>query len=340
MMTEMIDAAADTESPPLSTPLWRRLLFSPSLWGVGSLAAAVIVVLGTSDLELPQMFLMLVGGWLLGIAFVNLTHRMPRHGLALHILGAVAIAAVLVVLAEAGGQLLARSPDVVRAAVIVVQLAAVTGGAWTWIGLLARVTDALTRRERRRAPARVAPEWEREESGDGSAVRFPAVELRMREVVAAIVGIVLVVASVGLVLMIAFDDVVMHLGARLSIVLLGLVLGLPVYAAFTLWLRRRTESCTVAFGNDEIRVVVGERNAVIPFSALEHLRWRMRSDYARVEVRGAGTDLSLFAGLARVPADRTAELPAVPRRVFRRLELAGFTIERSRRDEVVTVRRR
>lgn len=326
-------------SDATAVPLWRRLLFSPVLWGLTLLVTAYFFTLAGSDLEFPLFLLMLIGGWCLGVAFVNLTARMPRNGAILHVGVAVVLTAVMVFLTEFGSRLLSPLPDPVKAVVVVLQLAAVPATGWIVLALLGRVTSAMTRRERRKAPVRTPPEWERDERGDGSFVRVRAIEMRMKEVTVAIVGITLLAGSVGVVLMILAGDVVMRIGPKLSIVLLGLVIGLPVYTAFTAVLRRRTEDCTVAFGNDELRIGVGTSMYVIRFSELEHLRWRMRSDYARIEARGGGVDLSLFTGMAAAPEGRTAELPPLPRRVFRRLELAGFSMEKSRRSEVVTFRR-
>ncbi|MDQ0649072.1 hypothetical protein QFZ53_003268 [Microbacterium natoriense] len=310
-----------------------------TICGLVLLAAAFVAMLVTNDLGIVPLLLMLVGGWCLGFAFVNLTFRMRRNGLFLHIAGAVVISAEGFAMIEFGGPLLAALPEPVGAALIVVQMAGITAVAWIWLGLLSRVTDALTRRERRNAPTRTTPQWERDEGGDGSFVSVRAIRLRMRQVTVAIVGVVLAVSGFGIALLIAFDDAVSHLGARLSIVLIGIVLGLPAYAALSTVLRRRTEECTIAFGNDEVRLTVGESSSVIRFSDLEHLRWRGGSDYARVELRGRGVDLSLFIGLAKPAPGRTAELPPLPRRVFTRLERVGLVVTRSRRGDVVTFSR-
>jgi hypothetical protein len=227
----------------------------------------------------------------------------------------------------------------VRAVVVVLQIAAGPAAGWIWLGLLSRLTDLIGRRDAKRRPPPAAPEWEREEGRDGSGVEFTALDLRMGTLTLAIVGVVLVVGLAGTALLIAFDDAVMRVGARLAIILVGVLVGLPVYLLLRGALRRRTLSCGVAFGTDELRIRAGTATHRIPFRHLQHLVWRTRSDYARIEVRGAGVDLSLIAGLAAPSPGRTGELPALPRRVFRRLELAGMRVERSRRDEVVTFRR-
>lgn len=333
MMSEMTAPAAAT------APWWHRFVFNSLVWGFLLLLAATALTLGTGDLDIVQLVLMLVAGWCFGFAFVNATDRMPRNGAVLHIAVAVVLGALMIFVTEYGGRLIEPLPDPVRGVFVVLWMATIPATGWIWLGLLGRITDAFTRRQRKNAPVRVTPEWERDERGDGSFVRFPAIEMRLRQLTVAIVAIVVVVGALAVVLLIALGDVVLNLGPRMLIVFLGLVLGLPSYLILTAVLRRGTEQCTVAFGNDEVRISVGSVASVIRHPDLEYLRWRGRSDYARVEIRGAGVDLSLFTGIAKAPAGRTAELPPLPRRVFRRLELAGFDVHKSRRDEVITFRR-
>ena len=334
----MTEPAADAE---VRATIGRKLIRNPALWGALLLAVAIAFTLAGDDLSFFPFLMMLVGGWCVGFAFVNATMRMvpARNGALLHAGIAVALGAAIAFVVESGGDLLEPLPEAVRAVAVVLQLAAIPAAGWIWLGLLSRVGDMLTRREAKKRPTPTTPEWERDESGDGSSVRFPGIPLRMHVLTRTIIGIVLVAGVFTTLLLIALDDIVMRLGPRLMIILVGVVVALPVYLALTAVLRRRTASCVVAFGNDELRLQVGEEAHVVPFRDLELLLWRPRSDYARIEVRGAGVDLSLITGLARPPAGRTAELPVLPRRVFRRLELAGLTLERSRRDDVITFRR-
>lgn len=334
----MTDSALDAQ---VHRTVGRRLIRNPLIWGALLLLAALMWTLAGDDLSFFPFLFMLVGGWCVGFAFVNATLRMvpARNGAFLHAGVAITLGAAMAFVTEYGSDLVEPWPEPVRAVVVVVQLAAVPAAGWIWLGLLSRVTDLMTRREAKKRPVPVTSEWEREESGDGSGVRFPGIPLRMRALTGAIIVIVVVFGLGGTAVVIAFDDVVLRLGARLTIILVGVVIALPVYFIFTGVLRRRTESCLVAFGNDELRVTVGESIHVIPFRRLEHLVWRTRSDYARIEVRGNGVDLSLIAGLAKPPRGLTAELPPLPRRVFRRLELAGMTQEHSRRRDVTTFRR-
>lgn len=319
----------------------RKLIRNPLLWGALLLLGAIVATLAGDDLSFFPMLLMLVGGWFFGFAFVNATLRMtpPRNGAYLHIGVAVVLGATVAFVVEYGSELLEPLPEWVSGVAVVLQIAAIPATGWIWLGLLSRVTDALTRRERRKHPLPTTVEWEREESGDGSSVRINGIPLRMKVLTGAIVVIVIVFGLFGTLLLIAFDDFVMRLGPRLMIIVVGALIALPVYLVFTAVLRRRMVACVIAFGNDELRVQVGDADHVVPFRDLEFLLWRSRGDYARIEVRGAGVDLSVAAGLAKPPAGRTAELPDLPRRVFRRLELAGLSVKRARRGEVITFTR-
>lgn len=318
----------------------RRLVGNPALWGTLLLGGAIAATLAGDDLSFFPFLLMLVGGWCFGFAFVNATLHMPsRSGAVLHVVVAVVLGGTIALVVESGGDLLDPFPEPVRAVSVVLQLAAIPAAGWIWLGLIGRLSDVFARRDAKKRPTPTMPEWEREESGDGSSVRFPAIPLRMRVLTGTIVGIMVVVGLFATLLLIALDDIVMRLGPRLLIIVVGALIALPVYLAVTAVLRRRTIVCVVAFENDEIRVKTGDSNHTIPFRDLELLLWRSRSDYARIEVRGAGVDLSLITGLAKPPAGRSAELPPLPRRVFRRLELSGMTEKRSRRDDVITFRR-
>lgn len=334
-MTE--DAAADRS---VRTTVTRKLARNPLVWGAALLVAAVGFTLAGDDLGFFPFLLMLVGGWCFGVAFVNATLGMvpARNGAILHAGVAVVLGAAVAFVAEFGGELFEPLPETVREVALVLQLAAVPAVAWIWLGLLSRVIALIPPRDTEKQPRRMTPGWEHDERGGGSLVRFPAIPIRMRTLTGAIVAIVVVGGLLGGALLIVLDDIVMRMGPRIALVLLGLVLGLPVYLLLLAILRRRTVACTVAFAGDEVRVSVDDTTHRIPCAAIEFLRWRCRSDYARIEVRGGGVDLSLFAGLAAPPRGLSAELPALPQRVHRRLERAGLAVETARRDEVVTFR--
>ncbi|WP_312171398.1 hypothetical protein [Microbacterium sp.] len=334
-----------TESSPHETrvrsSVSRLLIITPLLVGVALLAVAVAWTLVSADLGFFGFLLMLIGGWAVAFAFVNATFEMrPRMlGVVVHISVAAALTALMYWAIEHSKEPLAALPEGAKAVVVVLQIAAGPALGWIWLGLLSRITDLFSRRDSARRPAPTAPEWQRDRSGDGSVVEFSAIEVRMREITSWIVVLVLVGGLGAVALLIVLGDAVVQAGPKIAILVVGVVIALPGYLLFLAVVRRRTVTCAVAFGNDELRVRVGSGSHVIPFRQIEVLVWRTASDYARVEVRGAGVDLSLVVGLAKAAAGRTAELPDLPRRVFRRFELAGLSVEQRRRDDIVTFRR-
>lgn len=319
----------------------RLLIITPLLSGLTLLAVAVAWTLVSADLGFFGFLLMLIGGWAVGFAFVNATVEMrpPVVGVLVHVSVAAGLAAAMYWMIEHSEEALAALSAPAKAIVTVLQIAAVPAVGWIWLGLLSRLADLLRRRESAHRPAPRAPTWERDESGDGSRVEFSAIEVRMREITAWTVALVLIAGCGAVALLIALDDVVVHLGPKIAIIIVGVVIAMPVYLLFLAVLRRRAAACSVAFGNDELRIRIGARAHVIPFRTIERLVWRTASDYARVEVRAADVDLSLVVGLAKAAAGRTAELPALPRRVFRRFELVGLVVEPARRDDIVTFQR-
>lgn len=319
----------------------RLFITTPLLVGVALLAGAVGWTLTSDGLGFFGFLLMLIGGWAVAFAFVNATLEMrpPALGAAVHVGVAAALSVSMYWTIEHGKEPLAALPETARAVAVVLQIAAGPAIGWIWLGLISRVTGLLSRRDTARRPARTPPEWEREESGDGSAVTFSAVDAPMRAITTWIVLIVLAGGLGCVALLIALGDVVVKAGPRIAVIVVGALIALPAYLVFLAVVRRRTILCAVAFGDDELRIRWGDCVHVVPFRQIERLVWRTASDYARVEVAAPGLDIALIVGLAKADAGRTAELPALPRRVFRRFELAGLIVERGRRDDIVTFRR-
>jgi len=169
-------------------------------------------------------------------------------------------------------------------------------------------------------------------------VRFRAIPMTMRALVWSILGIVTAAGVLVAVLLIAVSDI-LQVGARLTIIIVGVGIALPVSLAFSALLRRRTRDCTVAFGAYELRITAGTDEISFPYRELEHLRWRCDSEYARVEARGAEIDISLIVGIAKPPVGTARGLPPLPRRVYGLLDAAGLAMTRTRRGEVVTFER-
>lgn len=327
--------------PRTRRPVARRLLGNPLVWATVLLATAWGLTWGGDDLGFWSFLCMILGGWCVGVAVVSATDAMrpARIGLAVHAGVAVVLGLGMSVLVMHAGEVLSGLPTPVRAVLLVLQIAAAPAVCWIWLGLLARLIAPLGRRRAISTATAVAPEWARDPGGDGSGIEIRAIPIRMRVIAAAIVGVVLVLAAAGTALLIAVDDAVMRMGPRLAIIAIGVLVGLPAYLVLTAILRRRTITCAVTFGRDELRLRIGDEWRVIPYRDLRELVWRTRSDYARVEVRGGGVDVSLVVGLAKPSPGRTAELPELPRRVLRRLQQEGMVVDRPRRDGPVTLRR-
>lgn len=319
----------------------RLLIITPLLVGVALLAAAVAWTLVSDDFGFFGFLLMLIGGWAVAFAFVNATLevRPPALGAVVHVSVAAALTALMFWMIEQGKAPIAALPDTAKAVALVLQIAAAPAIGWIWLGLLSRITSLFQRKDAARRPALAPPAWERDESGDGSVVEVAAIEARMRVITTWIVATVLIGGLGSVVLLLALGDVALQAGPRIAVIVVGVLIALPAYLVFLAVVRRRTVSCSVAFGDDELRIRTGSVARTVPFGQIERLVWRTASDYARVEVVGAGAEISLIVGLAKADAGRTAELPPLPRRVFRRFERAGLIVERGRRDDVVTFRR-
>ncbi|MBW1640002.1 hypothetical protein G3H63_13100 [Microbacterium resistens] len=322
-------------------PLWRRLLSRPLVWAALCAVVAMALHGGGGDAEFPVFLLAIVAGWLCGFAFVTATERIapePR-GLLVHVAGAVVVGAAGLLLVSGGSERLADLPDRVYGAVLILVLGVPPAAAWILITLFARVMALVGARVKAAVgtrPAPAAPSWEGD--GEGAVVRFTAVRLRIRTLALAIVGVVLVLGGGCVALLIALDDVVVRMGPRLSIVLAGLVLGLPAYLLLAASIRRRSIPCSVRFVRDRLQVRAGAETAELRLSEIELLRWRTETEYARVEVCGAGVDLSLVVGMARPPEGGAPRIPALSPRVMDLLASAGLRQEGGGRG-VVTFRR-
>lgn len=119
-------------------------------WSTLLLTAGVVWTVAIRDLDLVPMLLLLAGGWCAGFSFVNLTMRMPRGGVFLHVAVAVVGGAILAFATEYSGRLVEPLPEALAGALIALQLAAIPAVGWIWLGLIARVTDAVTRGRRAR----------------------------------------------------------------------------------------------------------------------------------------------------------------------------------------------
>lgn len=328
---------ATDPQPAIGTSRWRRLLGSPLVWASVCAAIALPWFVSGAGMEFFPFLLAIVAGWACGFSFVNATGRAVRmrRAVALHVFGAVASAALVVVGAEFGGPFAAALPEPLGAVVLFLQFAAIPAAGWVWLALLARLVEAVGRRSPHRVP--VVPAWERE--GDAAMVRFAAVPMRSRTL-SLLIGVTAAVGgALAFALLVVLDDAVLRLGARLSIILVGVLIALPLHLLIASRLRRLTRPCWVRLDGERLEIGVGGVRHGVPLRELEVLVWRPRSEYARVEARGGGLDVSLVVGVARTPNGVAAELPEPTRHVRRTLEDAGLRLERAPGGRVLAFRR-
>lgn len=320
----------------------RRLVISPWSWAVVLLAAATALVSIDPRVELPAFLLILAGGWACGFGFVNLTMRLRRPiGAGVHLLGAVG-AALLLWASASVGPLPADVPPVAAACLMVARLAAAPAAGWVWLGLIGRITTRISSRSPAASPPQ-PPAWRNTERR--SEVRFRAVPMRMRALGSMVAAVVIVVGALTASLLIATGDLAERLGARVVVIVVGVLLALPAYLLLRAFLRRRTVACSISFeldrNRDEDRVVViaGDDSVDITLAEVDLLLWRTEGDYARVELHSARIPpVSLLVGMAATPAGVAAALPELPPHIRGRLDDAGLAREHSKRS-VTTFRR-
>lgn len=298
--------------------------------GVLLLVGALLLTLRVPDADLPAFLAMILGGWCVGIAFVQATGLLRRGGLALLAIGAGAAGATVLL---TNGALRAGGPGT-QAVAYVLAMASLPAAGWIALSLLGRLLDLARRATTRAADARRPPEWDADDPRGGAVVRVRAVPWTMRRLTLALIATVAVAGTGGAGLMIALAPLAPALGARLLIVILGLVLALPVYLIFRAVLGRRAAAYVIGFGPAELRLDGPGGTERFRYDAIERLVWRTDSDYARVEVHAGTVHRTLLVGQAPSEPGRTAELPPLSRRALRALAGAGLTPVPSRRDTV------
>jgi hypothetical protein len=119
-------------------------------WSVGCALVALPFFLAGQGLEFAPFLLALAAGWLAGIGFVNASLRMQPagRGVVLHSVVAVLAAAIAAASIGPGADLVSHQPPPVRGLILLLQLCAVTGVCWIWLGLLVRALAGLPGRRR------------------------------------------------------------------------------------------------------------------------------------------------------------------------------------------------
>ena len=308
----------------VTAALWRRVRWSPLFWAV--VCAGITVLTARAGMEFMPYLFALVAGVLCGTTFVMATLRMspPWLGVLVHVAGALAGAVLL--WAAIRGQLPSTSalPRSWQWPMLCFQLGAGPMIGWIWMGLLGRVSSHFDRDARTRAAQKTRVDWARD--GKAWRLRFAAVPLRKRTLAALIVAVTLMASALAAIGMVVFYDVVLRIGAYGAIFAFALGIGLPGYLILTALLRRRTETFDLRIDATRLELTrQGHPPMAVDLQALTLLRWQTTSDHARFELAAADVEaVSLLAGVARVPASMSAELPALPTMVVRWLKSAGL----------------
>ncbi|RLP82729.1 hypothetical protein D9V34_05590 [Mycetocola lacteus] len=272
-------------------------------------------------MDVVPFILTLIGGWLLGVAFVNWTLRMQpvRRGVIVHVGVAAVATAVMIVGVEGGGALIRALPEVLRGPVVMGQLALIPAICWTLLGVLSRVTS-LARRPSRNP--RTVPEWV--EDRTGVTVTFHAVPMRLRTLYGwgiALAALVAVVISIPIV-----NDAVPRWATQSPMVFFAgaVIVAIPPYLVFRAVCARLTRSVLLRFTSRGLTLTEDGVSVQIPLSRVTRLVWSASGESARVEIQAPGANRSLLVSVARHGRGTLAQLPPLRARTASWLAEAGI----------------
>ncbi len=305
----------------------RGALGHPLVWAVVCGLAAV-PLLGTA-FDFGGFLLCLAAGWLVAHAVVGalMTLRSLALSFSLHIGLAAAAGVALYALTQHA------APAPVDAAIVTAaSYAAVPAAGWVWLTLIGRVSGLVRADSARRAARLVTPEWER--SGDVWELRLPVVPLRL-STYRLVLGILIGGGGGALIaFVVGFSDVAMRMSPLLIVIVLGWLVGLPVYGGLLLIARSRTVDARVRVTTDRMvveRMPEGAPIVDLGLAELRSLRWAASEAPTRVELRPVdGPGLVLLFGLSHRPAGMAATLPELPSGLRRRLTDAGLSARETR----------
>lgn len=297
------------------------MLSQPLIWAALCLALTLPWTLNERGMDAAPFILTLIGGWLLGVAFVNWTLRMQpvRRGVIVHVGVAAVATTAMIVGVEGGGAFIRALPEAFRGPVFMGQLALIPAICWTLLGLLSRVT-LLARRPARNP--RTAPEWV--EDRTGVAVTFHAVPMRLRALYGwgiALAVLVAVAISIPIV-----NDAVPRWANQSPMVFLAAaaIVALPPYLVFRAVCARRTRSVVLRFTPRGLTLAEDGVSVQIPLSRVTRLVWSVSGETARVEIQAPGANRSLLVSVARHGRGTLAQLPPLRARTASWFAEAGL----------------
>jgi len=289
-------------------------------------AGALIGVTTSADGFLPFLCV-LVGGWALAFGTVNaLAGLGARAAWSVHGALVVAAVALLVALVPLLGSLGSTArpgglAEPVARALGLLALAVPPACGWVLITFLGRISSVFDGAAARRAAAMPRYAW----SGSDSRpeVRFTAARFSTRRLAALTVVTTLVGGLAATVVMIAAQHWLNRWPPLAVIVLLGVVIGLPLYAVVWAIVNRHPETVVVRWSTGALQIETDE-SWTVPFYTVRRFVWRERGEMARIEVHTDRRHETFLVGMVRQDAGAVAELPALQHRMTRALEHAGL----------------
>ncbi|WP_157883996.1 hypothetical protein [Arthrobacter alpinus] len=317
-------------SDPLRTAVWRKLVLQPLVWAAALLGTAIPWYLSGHGLDFVPYLLVLVGGALCGMTFVNATLSMKRTGLGavIHFVVAVVVGGAMWWLVFRGNTILDDSPGALKSAVLLVQMAGIPAVGWMWLGIISRLSS-LASKPSTKDPERVAPVWE--EQPTGTLVHFAAITMPLRTLIVIMVATIAAAGSLTALALIAAEYYLGIVSVRFTLIVAGALVALPAYLFIKARFSRRTVPCTAAFTQTQLLVTTGTEQHVFRYSQIEKLLWRCTSDYARIEVHTQDSTLTLITGIAKAPRTVLGQLPELSRSTVRSLNEGGLAKKRTKR---------
>lgn len=300
---------------------WRRWFVTlPAIVGIVLCLVGALLAPPSGDDFLPYVAVV-VGGWALAFAAVNaLAGIGTRAAWTAHVL--LALAAIVGV---SGMTALLEAMQTVPASwarpLGFALLAVPPACGWVLVTFLGRISSQLTLTAARRAEAIPDPVW----SGSDSRPELTVTAARMTraQLTGLIVAVVVIGGAAVTLIMIAAERWVTRFGPLALTVMLGLVIGLPLYGLVHTIVNRRRVPVTIRWHTGALEIDAGAP-WMVPLSTITRLVWCERGDMARVEVQTPTRSEVYVVGMVRQAAQTSAQLPPLQRRTLRALEDAGL----------------
>lgn len=184
--------------------------------------------------------------------------------------------------------------------------------------------------------------WSWRQEGDARVLRFNAFSMRMRTLAFVIMLIALPIGVAVALILIAIHAENFRYPARSTILLIGTGLALPVCILLFKKFRAMASEYVVRLTPTHIEVSSTSRRQSFNLQEIQLLRWRSKTDYARLVLITETQNVSLLAGLRKLKLqnDPSIFLPPIPQDYENHLVKHGFSLHRSRRaPDIVTFRR-